>query len=92
MRVGRNQIAAVRLTCPRTAAAVCSGTLALDRGKKRVGTRAFTIAPGRSLALKVNVKRARRSLARSRKGLKVRAVALTHAAGLADGRATRTLR
>ena len=91
VKVGRNQIATVRLTCPRTAPAVCAGTLALNRGKKRLGTRAFTIAPGRSIALKVNVKRARRSLARSRKGLRVRAIALTQAPGLPDATTKRTL-
>jgi hypothetical protein len=85
----RGNLAAIVLTCPRTATAVCAGTLSLVSAKAKVGTQRFVVAPGRSTRVRVGVKRARRSL--GRRAVKVRAVAVTSAAGLLDMTTRRTL-
>ncbi|HEY1277065.1 MAG TPA: calcium-binding protein [Thermoleophilaceae bacterium] len=56
----------LRLRCPAAEGASCRGQLVLTRKTKRLGARRYSIAPGRSAAVRVRLSRpARRSLRRA---------------------------
>ena len=53
LRVTAKRRARVRLTCAGDAGAVCKGTVRLRTGKRRYGTKAFTIAAGKTATVSV---------------------------------------
>lgn len=92
--VGSSRVAAVKLTCPKSAKVRCVGSLTLSRAKSKLGKKGFSIVPGKSARVKVKVKLAGTSLAAARKrsGLKVRAVAVATDGGSQSATSKRTLR
>jgi hypothetical protein len=68
VRLSKSGKAKVKLTCPKTAAGSCDGTLTLLRKGKSVGSKSFTIAAGKAARVSVKV-----SAAVPRKGLPVKA-------------------
>jgi hypothetical protein len=79
VRVTRKGVAALKLKCPAAALVSCAGAETILLGKTRkLGSMAFTIAPGKTAKVKVKLKRkARKLLARKRK-LTTRQVVVSH--------------
>ena len=68
----RRGIARVRIGCPIPAARSCTGTLRLTHRRRKVGTRAFSVSPGRAVTLRVRLNRRGRALSRRHPRLTVR--------------------
>jgi hypothetical protein len=89
-RVDRRGRALLVIGCPAAAPGPCVGAVVLRAAGRRLGRRAFTIAPGRTARVRVNVgRRGRRALRRARR-LRVRAIVT--AANALPVRRTFTLR
>jgi hypothetical protein len=66
--LSRTRQAAVRVTCKSALPAGCSGTLKVKRGTKTLGSTSFSIAPGKTAAVRITLSKATvRKLKRSQK-------------------------
>lgn len=64
----RRNVAAVRVTCPAAPLAPCTGSLAVKRGRTRIGSKRFSVARGSTTVVRVRLgRKGRRLLARKRK-------------------------
>jgi methylglyoxal synthase len=68
-------VATVKVTCPAKAQGACSGTLSLKLGRRAIGSKAFTIKPGRTANVHVRISRAANKRLAKRGKLKVTASA-----------------
>ena len=59
LRVSSRRAVGVRVNCSGDAGAVCRGTVALLRGKTKVGTKAYAVWAGKTATVKVRVKGAK---------------------------------
>ena len=72
LRVTSKGRARFRLTCAGDAGATCKGTLRLRKGKRRYGTKAFTIRAGRTATVSVKLRKsAFKTIKRAKRGKKV---------------------
>jgi hypothetical protein len=85
VRLSRKGVATFKLACPRAAAAPCTGTLKLQRKiRKRyrtIGSKRFSIAPGKSKKVRVKVTRSARRLVAKKRKLRVRGIVTGASAG-----------
>ena len=72
LRVTSNRRVRVRVLCAGDAGAVCKGTLRLRKGSRRYGTKAFTIAAGKTATVSAKLtKSAFKTVKRAKRGKKV---------------------
>jgi hypothetical protein len=72
LRVSRNGKVRLRVNCAGDAGSSCKGTVRLKRGKKVFGSKAFTIAAGKTATVTVKLKKsAIKALRKSKRGKKV---------------------
>lgn len=81
VRLTRRGVAGVRLACPQALPAACAGRLSLSTVRKRRRTLAlassrYRIAPGTSRVVRVRLSRARRTLVRNVRSVRVRGTAV----------------
>ena len=90
LRLSRSGVARVRVACPAAARGNCTGVLRLVSGNRRLGSRRFSIAAGRTEAVNVKFTNAARRSLRTRKSMRVQVIA--DAKDGAGGRVSNTAR
>jgi hypothetical protein len=72
LRLGKRGVARLRLTCTGPATIACHGTLRVQRRRKLIGKRTYSVPAGRRVAVRVRIARAARRAVRRRGRLVVR--------------------
>lgn len=83
----RNGVVRVRVGCPRQATASCRGTLRLTYRGRRIGSRAYSVRPGRTATVGVRLTRTGRRLVEDKR-ITVRVTAVPRATRAGSSRAT----
>jgi hypothetical protein len=74
----RKGVARIKVTCPVSAIGRCLGKLTLTKGKRKLGSRSFSIAAGRTARVRVKLSKAARRTLKRKHRLKAIATARAH--------------